>query len=398
MTAMLSIAQKQQLYREGYLILKGAVSKELTSAARTAIEEAECNPDPIRADDPYFRNNLSLGQNRKIIDLRDAAMMTDLVNKSTLTPVMTECMGPFDPVTRARMAIAPIKREPGGGYNNIGYLEKDQPYFGAQMHLDGLCGFPVAQEPLQGSVDEIYQYRISSLPGGNLGRTAELTGTNYDPLFMDPEMTLGIGSFTVFIFVCLNDQTREGCGQTAILPGGHQVAERFFNRQRTAGERLGQEGPGWPRFDYASPNRCGMKLMPDYMYDALTDETSACTPDGKRWPKPTQLLMEEGDTAIVTYHMPHSVTRNELGAESRMSVLFRLRAKSHQPSIVVDFHGTNDHPDRGFHGEWLEYPEGVDPWERSKHLLCHPWEVWVGMQQVIAAEPRPTHRVRCKQI
>ena len=85
MTAMLSIAQKQQLYREGYLILKGAVSKELTSAARTAIEEAECNPDPIRADDPYFRNNLSLGQNRKIIDLRDAAMMTDLVNKSTLT-------------------------------------------------------------------------------------------------------------------------------------------------------------------------------------------------------------------------------------------------------------------------------------------------------------------------
>ncbi len=386
MTAKLSIEQKQELYREGYLILKGAVSRELTSAARTAIEEAERNPEPVRADDPNFRNTQSLGQNRKILDLRDAALMTDLVNKSTLTPVMTECMGPFDPVTHARMAIAPIQREPGKGYNALGYLEKDQPYFGAQMHLDGLCGFPIVEEPLQGTVDEIYQYRISSLPCGNLGRTAELTGTNYDPLFMDPEMTLGIGSFTAFIFVCLNDQSREGCGQTAILPRGHHVAERFFNSQRAAGERLGQEGPGWPRFDYSSPNRCGMKLMPDYMYDALTDEASECTPDGKRWPKPTQLLMEEGDAAIVTNHTPHSGSRNERGSQSRKTAIFRLRAKSHQPSMVVDFHGHSDHPDRGYHGEWMEYPEGVDPWERSKHLLCHPWEVWEGMQQVVAAE------------
>ena len=25
-------------------------------------------------------------------------------------------------------------------------------------------------------------------------------------------------------------------------------------------------------------------------------------------------------------------------------------------------------------------------WERSKHLLCRPWEVWEGMRQVVAAE------------
>ena len=46
MTTMLSIEQKQQLYREGYVILKGVVSKELTSAARTAIGETESNPEP----------------------------------------------------------------------------------------------------------------------------------------------------------------------------------------------------------------------------------------------------------------------------------------------------------------------------------------------------------------
>ena len=54
--------------------------------------------------------------------------------------------------------------------------------------------------------------------------------------------------------------------------------------------------------------------------------------------------------------------------------------------MMVDCHGITDHPDRGYHGEWLQYPEGVNPWERSKHLLCHPWEVWEGMQQVVADE------------
>ncbi len=58
MTTMLSIEQKQQLYREGYVILKGAVSKELTSAVRAAIEEGERNPEPIPADDPIYRGTL----------------------------------------------------------------------------------------------------------------------------------------------------------------------------------------------------------------------------------------------------------------------------------------------------------------------------------------------------
>ena len=38
------------------------------------------------------------------------------------------------------------------------------------------------------------------------------------PLFEDPDMTLGLGSFTAFVIVPLNEQTREGCGQTAVLP------------------------------------------------------------------------------------------------------------------------------------------------------------------------------------
>ena len=68
------------------------------------------------------------------------------------------------------------------------------------------------------------------------------------------------------------------------------------------------------------------------------------------------------------------------------NIIFRIRADSHQPCGVHALSGINDHPDRGQAGEWLEYPEGVDPYARSKHLLCHPWEVWDGMQNVIQEE------------
>ena len=67
------------------------------------------------------------------------------------------------------------------------------------------------------------------------------------------------------------------------------------------------------------------------------------------------------------------------------------RADAHQPSGVHALSGVNDHPDRGQGGEWLDYPPGVDPFARSKHLLCHPWEVWDGMQSVVAEEQGKGH-------
>ncbi len=34
-------------------------------------------------------------------------------------------------------------------------------------------------------------------------------------------------------------------------------------------------------------------------------------------------------------------------------------------------------------GEWLEYEEGNNPWERSKHHLCNMWDEWEGMQHIV---------------
>merc|ERR1711879_541947 len=111
--------------------------------------------------------------------------------------------------------------------------------------------------------------------------------------------------------------------------------------------------------------------------------------------------MEEGDACVTVYHAAHSGSRNENGTESRKNIIFRIRAKAHNPNIVVS--GGHDHLDRGENGEWLDphaefhaasnpvdktrLPSAwIDPFERSKHLLCHPWAVWEGMQDVVRDE------------
>ena len=98
-------------------------------------------------------------------------------------------------------------------YNNLGYPEKDQPYYGAESHMDGLCTIGVPQEVVHGTPEEIYKRYISSGPKGDIGRSPEVMGHNSVPLFEDPEMTLGMGSFTTFAFVCLNDQTRKAAAR-----------------------------------------------------------------------------------------------------------------------------------------------------------------------------------------
>ena len=94
--------------------------------------------------------------------------------------------------------------------------------------------------------------------------------------------------------------------------------------------------------------------------------------------------MNPGDACVTVYQIPHSGTRNELGTESRKSIIFRIRNKRRQPDKIVN--GVTDHPDRGQMAEWLDYEAGNDPWERSKHAMCNMWHEWEGMQQVAREE------------
>ncbi|MFP6605321.1 MAG: hypothetical protein VCC19_01985, partial [Myxococcota bacterium] len=70
----LTLEQKRSLYRDGYIILRNAVSKEFVQTARRRIRAA--------------KKGENLGGEKE---------MTDLVNASSITPILTEAMGRFDP-------------------------------------------------------------------------------------------------------------------------------------------------------------------------------------------------------------------------------------------------------------------------------------------------------------
>lgn len=358
--AALTLEQKRSLYREGYVVLKNAVSEELIEAALARIKVA--------------KKGENLGGTKE---------MTNLINRSSITPILNEAMGEFDPPVVCQVGVLkPTK--PGEQFNNLGYRDKDMPYYGTSIHMDGSITIAAPQEVLEGSPDEVYKKHFASGPKGDLGRSPEVMGHNMVPLFQDPEMTLALGTFTAFVFVCLTDQTVPGRGQTSLLPGAHHAMEKFFRWQYETNGHLGPEGPGWPRLNHDCPNRCGMNYMPEAVLEQFIDETSECTPDGRRWPQPTQILMRVGDACITLYHIPHSGSRNELGTESRKNIIFRIRNKKRQPDKVVN--GVSDHPDRGQMGEWLDYEEGNNPWERSKYAMCNMWDEWEGLREIVAEE------------
>lgn len=350
--------EKLSLYRDGYVVVKNAVSQDLVAAALQRIKSA--------------KKGENLGAEKT---------MTDLVNASDITPILHEVMGYFDPPSRCQVGVIKPSK-PSGRFTNLGYVDGDVPYYGAGVHMDGNITIAAPQEVQEGTPEEIYLKHFASGPKGDLGRSPEVMGHNMVPLFEDPEMTLGLGSFTTFVFACLNDQSEEGRGQTCLLKGAHHDMQEFFRMQYRTNGHLGPEGPEWPRLNHDCPNRCGMNYLPPSIFEKFTDEASECTPDGKRWPRPTQILMEPGDACIAMYHIPHSGTRNENGTESRKNIIFRIRNKKRQPNVVVS--GVTDHPDRGQMGEWLDFEEGNDPWERSKYAMCNMWDEWEGMQDIVA--------------
>ena len=359
-TTVLTLEQKRMLYHDGYIVLKNAVSEEQADAALTRISEA--------------KKGEHIGGEKVILDL---------INASSITPILNEVMGEFDPPIACQVGVIPVTK-PGDRFTNLGYRDKDLPYYGAGTHMDGSITIAAPQEVQEGTPEEIYARHFASGPKGDLGRSPEVMGHNMVPMFEDPAMTLGLGSFTAFAFICLNDQTGEGRGQTAVLRGAHHAMEKFFRMQYETNGHLGPEGPEWPRLNYDCPNRCGMNYVPQSVQDQFIDETSESTPDGKKWPRPTQVLMDKGDACITLYHIPHSGTRNEHGTEPRKNMIFRIRNKNRQPNVMVN--GISDHPDRGQRGEWLEFEEGNDPWERSKYAMCNMWDEWQGMQEVVAEQ------------
>jgi hypothetical protein len=361
MKTRLSDDEKRAFYKDGFFVLRELIPEELVTAAQARYRSA-----------------------RPGEDLTHAPEFTDLVNKSPLTPIMRELMGEFDPPSATRHIVRPKNQKPGDHFVALGYRDKDLPYYGTDLHMDGQAVFRTPQEPAVGTPEEIYKQYISTGRKGDIGRCADNIGVNYAPLFHDPGMTNSLGGFTAFLFVCLSDQTMPGGGQTNVLRGGHHAAERFFRWQHSVNGCLGPEGPGWPRLNHDVPNRCGYRHLPDRMYEEFINETAECTPDGRRWPRPTPVFMSPGDATIAMYHIPHGGSRNENGNSARKSPIFALVNKKRQPNKVMA--GNSDHPDRAWDGSFLEFEEGNDPYERSRYALCNMYHEWDGMTEIVAQE------------
>ena len=128
---MLDKEQKRQFYRDGYIVIKKAVAPELIESALGRIRSA------------------NKGEN-----LGAEPVMTDLLNKSSLTPILTDMIGDFDPPIACQVGV--IKpRKAGDHFNNIGYRDKDMPYYGAETHMDGSITIAQPQE-------------VQEAPSGNL--------------------------------------------------------------------------------------------------------------------------------------------------------------------------------------------------------------------------------------
>ena len=123
----LTLEQKRKLFHDGYIVLKGAVSDHLVDAALARIKAS-----------------------RKGESLTLAKELTDLVNASTVTPILTEAMGRFDPPSLCHVGITK-QSGPREYFTPLGYREKDMPYFGYSLHAEGLFTVSPPQEPAEGT-------------------------------------------------------------------------------------------------------------------------------------------------------------------------------------------------------------------------------------------------------
>jgi hypothetical protein len=352
----LSQDEKRRLYRDGFIIVRQAISADMTRAVKQLINE---NPD-----------NKGYANNR---DPRTVG----LYNDSILPDILEEAMGPHTrPITGFVALTAP------GSSDAVVRAEFDPakiPH--PEAHVDGgwagLC--PVKRSEILASGQDLHTW-------GSDGDPKSMGPAGGAPLWQDPDRTLAIGSFTAFVGVCLNDQSTPGKGQFAVRRGAHEAVEAFFRMQRRKGGPIGGGGPGWPRLVASGEDNAYAGKMPEAMVRTYPDNRFEMK--GWPWPELTPALMQEGDAVIALHALPHTATPN-LSDDPRINVYFRIRRhrpdNPHEGNRRVGW-GVSDHPDRALNGDFLEYPDSYDPYKTSIDKLCHHWSEWDGMQQIIEKE------------
>ena len=297
-----------------------------------------------------------------------------LFNDTCLAEIMQNEMGPFPQVISSQIAVTP----PYDSFDRSGGTP------GA--HVDGSWGGVIPDR-----ADEIDTAtgRPKDAPR-YFGENDERRGTNDGQLWQDPDRTISLGSYTALVGVALNDQLTPGNGQLAVLKGMHEEVQAAFRMQRDSGGPIGQEGPGWPRIKITRDGRPYLNGLPETVREkSAQNAVNAASIDEWPWPELTPVLLRHGDAVIALHSCPHTATPNH-GPNPRMNIYFRIRrlreGSPHEGTRRLG-HGVSDHLDRGYYGQFLDYPPSYNPWKTSIDKLCDHWSEWDGMRQ-IAAESR----------
>ncbi len=344
--------EKQSLADDGYVILRNVISEEMVAAARGLIEDA------IPRDEHQL---LVAGK------LATHPHINGLFNRSSLASILRNVMGPFPPVISCQVAVTPPHNKLGGKPGT---------------HVDGGWSGELPE-----SADEIDL--VTARPKDPVrwfGENDGKRGSNDGILWMDPERRLSYGSYTALVGVALNDQLEPGNGQFAVLKGMHEEVESCFKEQRDSGGIVGPEGVGWPRVKIGASGKPYMNGLPDRIREMAGERAKAGTPtENWPWPELTPVLLGAGDAVIALHSCPHTPTPN-LGPNPRMNIYFRVRRfREGNPNEGTRrvAHGVSDHPDRGYFGQFLEYPDDYDPWQTTIDRLCDHWSEWDGMQDIV---------------
>ena len=324
----LTLEQKRTFYRDGFIVLKNIVPKELTHRAPTTGQyhrrsncewydgRAQKKKPLCRQRRHHHRSHQQNGAHRIAhqhhgahLILRQMALRRFCIRASLPEKLAS---------TVCRTMKCPIM------------------HFFRIWTASGQAPFPKGRD----EVDDWYAPKTPHFGD----RSASVIGINGSPLFQDPDCMLSIGSFTTFVGVVLSDQSKFGYGNFAVLRGAHHHTAKFFRRQRAQGGVIGPEGHDWPRLKPVGDKGVGINYMPEWIANHYREDAQY-TPDGLMWPEPTPLLVEEGDAFITAHGIPHCGTRNDLGADPRISAYFRLRR--HRPG-GAKVRGDSDHPDRGW--------------------------------------------------
>lgn len=349
----LSEAEKLQLLEDGFVVLKGAVPRELTRAAKALIT----------------------GSMTQIV-YGDNPVINDLYNNSSLVQIMEEAMGPHSHPLNAQVAVTLPNAADAVVRSKI---DTSRPVAAPGAHVDGgwAGACPKKCSELEAAGQSLHTW-------GSDGDPRSMGPAGGAPLWQDKARKVAIGSYTALVGVCLNNQLQPGKGQFSVRRGAHEAVETFFRMQRDAGGPIGGGGPAWPRLVQWGGDVAFAGMMPEAMVRSYPP--TRFEHEDWPWPELTPVLMEEGDAVIALHSLPHTATPN-LSDDPRMNVFFRIRRKRdanpYEGDPAIGW-GVSDHPDRTLAGEFLEYPDGYDPYMTSVEKLCDHWSEWDGMSALRA--------------